>query len=117
MWNLVHNLFQKRQCRTASVEELRATIAHPPPQTFFIDIRRNDEWDAGHISGFRHIPFSELENHLEELKHSEQVYFLCRSGGRSERACHMLEDAGYTGAINVLGGISEWIARGYPVER
>ncbi len=107
----------KKNYGNISIDELRTAIEKPPEGALFVDVRRKEEWDAGHIDGFRHIPLAELEEHLETLKKYALVYLLCHSGGRSRRACDMLASAGHSGAMNVLGGITAWIARGYPIER
>ncbi|MDO8521403.1 MAG: rhodanese-like domain-containing protein [bacterium] len=108
--------FRKKNYREASIEELRTALNKPDPDTVFIDVRTETEWVSGHLGPFLHIPMSALPDHFENLKQYAHVYFLCYSGRRSERACKMLAKAGHTGAINVRGGISKWIARGYPVE-
>ena len=109
-------LFQKKY-PTISVLELVDILRSSPPNVAFIDVRGKEEWDKGHIAGFQHIPFYELKSRADELIKNKQVYFICHSGGRSGRACDILAEYGYTGAVNVLGGMSEWVARGLPVER
>ncbi|OGZ07740.1 MAG: hypothetical protein A3C93_06485 [Candidatus Lloydbacteria bacterium RIFCSPHIGHO2_02_FULL_54_17] len=96
---------------------MRQALEQPAEGVLFVDVRTKTEWEKGHIAGFRHIPMSELAEHVDELKRYPKVYFLCHSGGRSGRACALLARNGHQGAINVLGGWSEWVARGYPVER
>jgi len=103
--------------KAASVDEVRSLLEQHDPNIAFIDVRRGDEWNAGHIDGFQHIPLDSLPVHMNELKSYGKVYFLCHSGGRSTRACHMIEKAGYEEAYNVKGGIAGWIAKKFPVTR
>ena len=81
-----------------------------------VDVREQDEWDAGHLSGAVHIPMDQLPDRLGELSTEEPVFVFCRSGRRSDSMAQFLRERGYT-AINVAGGILDWEARGYAVER
>lgn len=40
----------------------------------------------------------------------------CQAGRRSETACQMLDEAGFSGHKNVLGGYSSWVAAGLPTQ-
>src|SRR3989338_4617925 len=111
MWNW----FRKKNYLTASVDELRSALNAQSPETLFVDVRTETEWRSGHIGPFRHIPMNELPEHLKELGNYAKVYFLCYSGGRSWRAAKLLADTAHIRAVNLLGGISEWIARGYAI--
>lgn len=106
-----------REQASVSPEELHRLLADPPQNVFFIDVRTREEWDEGHIDGFRHIPLDELPKHLTELGRSSAIYMLCRSGGRSARACALMKEAGCTEAINVSGGIQAWVKSGFALTR
>lgn len=41
----------------------------------------------------------------------------CRSGGRSQKACAIMRDLGHPSVVNVRGGILEWEAEGFFVEK
>ena len=74
-----------------------------------VDVRRQDEFDAGHIPGALLIPNETITDaRPERLPDLEQVILLyCRSGNRSKQAAQKLADMGY---INVyeFGGINTW---------
>jgi rhodanese-related sulfurtransferase len=73
-----------------------------------IDVREPDEWQAGHIQEARSIPLSELQERLDELQQGEQeIVLICRSGGRSGKACDFLHAQGYK-VVNVTGGMLQW---------
>lgn len=72
-----------------------------------VDVRRDEEVAEGKISTAKHIILDELPNRLNELKKDETHYIVCRSGGRSAKACEYLEAKGYK-AINVDGGMLDW---------
>lgn len=73
-----------------------------------VDVREREEWVEGHIKQAVHIPLSELEARVKEFDQLEQpVIMVCRSGGRSGRACDFLEAHGYS-VINMTGGMLQW---------
>lgn len=100
--------------KTVGIVELR-NINHETGKDIFIDVRTNDEWNAGHIAWFTHIPLNEIKNHLDEFKKHDRVFFICHTGGRSSMASETLKEAGVLNAHNVDGGMEEWIALGFPV--
>lgn len=81
-----------------------------------LDVREDHEWAEGHVSGARHIPMGELPDRLGELSKDEPVFVFCRSGNRSGQMATYLREQGFA-AINVAGGIIDWEARGYAIER
>ncbi|HLT85200.1 MAG TPA: rhodanese-like domain-containing protein [Phototrophicaceae bacterium] len=78
-----------------------------------LDVREQDEWDAGHIAGATHIPLGELPARLDELP-EEDLLVVCRSGGRSMRATAWLNHSGFT-ARNLAGGMRSWHEAGLPM--
>jgi rhodanese-related sulfurtransferase len=80
-----------------------------------LDVRENDEWDAGHVSGAVHIPLGQLVERVDELPDDRQVVVVCRSGARSARAAAFLGSSGFD-AINLAGGMHAWAAAGLPFQ-
>lgn len=91
-----------------------------------IDVREPSEYsgELGHIAGSRLLPLGELDARLgsgatlAELvaDHADRpLLMVCRSGGRSGKACERLAKAGIGGAINMLGGMLEWNRVGLPI--
>jgi rhodanese-related sulfurtransferase len=79
-----------------------------------VDVREQDEWSAGHISGARHIPLGQLTSRVGELDPQHPIAVVCRSGSRSSRAVAALVAAGLP-AQNVDGGMAAWAGSGLPV--
>ncbi|MGO1318615.1 MAG: rhodanese-like domain-containing protein [Galactobacter sp.] len=82
-----------------------------PEAGFVLDVREDYEFQAGHVPGATHIPMADLPDRFEELDPDEDVYVICRTGGRSAQASLWLTAQGYT-AINVAGGSGAWIDAG-----
>ncbi len=74
-----------------------------------VDVRRQDEYDAGHIPGAILIPNESINTERpEELPDLDQIILIyCRSGNRSKQAAQKLADMGYTN-IYEFGGINTW---------
>jgi len=96
--------------------ELDSTSPVPAGSTL-LDVREQDEWDAGHAPGAVHIPLSDLPARYGELDADTQILVMCHSGGRSARAAQWLNDAAGFEATNLDGGIIAWTGAGLPVER
>jgi rhodanese-related sulfurtransferase len=81
-----------------------------------LDVREQDEWDAGHAPGSLHIPLSELQERFTELPEADATLVICRSGQRSDVVAHALARIGRPGCANVAGGLQAWVAAGLPLE-
>ncbi|WP_114165259.1 rhodanese-like domain-containing protein [Exiguobacterium sp. TNDT2] len=72
-----------------------------------IDVREQDEYDAGHIPHVPLYPLSEFPGVTDKLAKDNVYYIICRSGGRSQTAGDYLESEGYK-VVNVEGGMLAW---------
>lgn len=74
-----------------------------------VDVRRQDEFAAGHIPDAVCIPNETIDKMKPaELPDLEQIILIyCRSGNRSKQAAQKLVDMGYTN-IYEFGGIIDW---------
>ncbi len=85
-----------------------------PDGAWLLDVREDDEWVAGHPPEAIHIPLGQLGARTGELPVDQEIYVICRSGGRSGRAAQALGGAGWR-AVNVAGGMQAWAAAGRPM--
>ena len=74
-----------------------------------VDVRRADEYAAGHIPGAILIPNEKIGTEQPaELPDLDQIILIyCRSGNRSKQASQKLADMGYTNVYE-FGGIIDW---------
>src|SRR5919205_1341612 len=105
----------------SEVEEVDPSVVqeHLGNGMVLIDVRENDEWDAGHIPGAKHVPRGYLESRIEGAApdRSQHLVLYCASGNRSALAAHTLRDLlGYEHVESMTGGITLWKDRGYEVE-
>ena len=74
-----------------------------------LDVREQDEFDAGHIAGAVLIPYTEIAVRAgESLPEKDAVILVyCRSGRRSNIAANELVSMGYKNIYD-FGGIIDW---------
>ncbi|MBQ3974430.1 MAG: rhodanese-like domain-containing protein, partial [Lachnospiraceae bacterium] len=74
-----------------------------------VDVRRQDEFETGHIPGAVCIPNETIEEEAPaELPDPDQIILIyCRSGNRSRQAAEKLASLGYTNVYE-FGGINDW---------
>ena len=74
-----------------------------------LDVRTQEEYNQGHISGVIVISHEEITEKAEEvLTDKDQLILVyCRSGRRSKIAAEALVELGYTN-IKEFGGIIDW---------
>jgi glyoxylase-like metal-dependent hydrolase (beta-lactamase superfamily II) len=63
------------------------------PGLVVLDVRRPDEWQAGHLAGAVHVPFWEVETRAAEVPAGE-VWVYCASGLRASIGASILHRAG-----------------------
>ena len=87
------------------------------PEAVYLDVRTENEFAQGHPTGAINIPVvfikgpGQMEPNEEFLSVVEatlpkdrKLVVGCMAGGRSQRACEILEGAGYNDLTNVRGG-------------
>ncbi len=83
-----------------------------------LDVRGDDEWNAGHIEGAIHIHGGLLADRTGELPPGgAPLAVICGGGHRSSVAASVLERAGFDNVVNVTGGMRAWRAANLPVAR
>jgi rhodanese-related sulfurtransferase len=73
-----------------------------------VDVRRPDEFAAGHIDGAILMPLDTLPNTYTKLPKTGRLIVYCRSGHRSGQAVQFLIDHGYANAVSMNGGFLAW---------
>ena len=117
-------------------------ILQQNPDAIYVDVRTEEEFAQGHPAGAINLPVvflkpgaapepnpSFLDVAQKVLPQDKQLVVGCMAGGRSQRACEILEQAGYSDLINVRGGfggardasgeivVVGWRDAGLPVSR
>jgi hydroxyacylglutathione hydrolase len=111
-----HDNMPFRNLRTASVEELKAMLDNKD-RIMVLDPRPHHEWAKKHLAEAKHLFVGELEANLGQIPKDRLIASMCSVGYRGGMAAAILQRNGYENVVNILGGISAWIAAGYPVEK
>lgn len=109
------NDFSVQPALVATVNDLYERIMRGT-SLVVLDVRRLREYEIGHIPDAVSIPLDKLPQRLYELPEDKTIAVVCAAGYRSAIAQSVLERAGLTGVINVIGGTEAWDAAGYPLE-
>lgn len=81
-----------------------------------IDVRREDEYEAGHIKGSLWIPVDDVIPRFAELPADSKLLFICAVGARSGLAAEYAAAMGADGdrLFNIEDGTPAWIEKGLP---
>ena len=104
----VQNTEQKSGYKQVSMEE-GLELMEADSDYILLDVRRDDEFEEGHIPGAINIPNESIgTEEIAELPDKNQtIYVYCRSGNRSKQASARLAELGYTNIIE-FGGINDY---------
>ncbi len=102
---------------TISVDAAAAITDNPPDDLVVLDVRTPEEFAEGHLEGAVLVDFyaADFAEQLAALDTDVPYLVYCRSGNRSGQALGVMEQIGFTSAVDVDGGIVAWTDAGLPV--
>jgi rhodanese-related sulfurtransferase len=112
VWLSLSSFFVLAGTDVMSPKEVSSLTAEK--KAVIVDVREDDEWQAGHIDGAIHIPLQQINDRLPELAayKDSTVITQCRSGKRSIKALELLKTAGFSNVYSMDGGIQAWTQQG-----
>jgi rhodanese-related sulfurtransferase len=83
-----------------------------------LDVRPQEEYEAGHLPGAVSIPLNELKKRVKELPKSKQIVAYCRGQlcALAPEATRYLKSKGYK-VKRLSDGAPDWEAAGLPLDR
>lgn len=78
-----------------NVEEFRKLATSTPPDVVILDVRNQDEANAGMIKGAMLVPDEEILQRIAEIPKDKLIIAHCVTGVRAEMAYHKLKEKGY----------------------
>lgn len=98
----------------AHIDPATFATAASQPGVVVLDVRRPDEFAAGHLPGAVNInqEGADFASQVAALDPSKTYAVYCHSGRRSALALDQMAQAGVTRAYDLAGGISAWQAAG-----
>lgn len=94
-------------------EDLQARMQAGDVQV--LDVRREPEWEAGHIASASWWPLDNFRVSPPEIDHDAPLAVHCKGGYRSMIASSLLQRAGFRHVLNVTGGYDAWQQAKLPV--
>ena len=84
-----------------------------------IDLRKTEDFEAGHIGGARRMDSAEMLQAGETLKKYKEktVVVYCQSGSTGAAAARVLTGQGFTQVFNLRGGIGGWNTDNLPLSK
>ncbi|HZD87171.1 MAG TPA: rhodanese-like domain-containing protein [Gaiellaceae bacterium] len=81
-----------------------------------LDVREGFEYRHGHVAGARLLPSGEAWDRVDEVPVDRPVAVICGDQTRSAAVASMLLRAGRDARL-VMGGMVDWLERGFPTEK
>jgi rhodanese-related sulfurtransferase len=96
--------------------EAKTMLDAEPDNTVVVDVRRDDEWVTGHVTGAIHVPIDDLSDRIDEVPKDKKVLFICAAGVRSGLGCEIAASMGYDSEnlFNIEDGTPTWIQANLP---
>lgn len=97
-------------------EEFALDVKHSKNATV-IDVRREGEYQGGHVKGASNIALAELPEKLKSLDPEKEYLIYCAGGYRSMIASSLMKSGGFQKVKNVYGGFAQIKDSGVEVEK
>jgi hydroxyacylglutathione hydrolase len=101
--------------RTAQITVVELHERLPAGELQVLDVRREPEWEAGHLETANWWPLDNFRVSPPEVDRDSPIAVHCKSGYRSMIASSLLQRAGFKNVINVTGGFDAWQQAKLPV--
>ncbi|MGB8000434.1 MAG: rhodanese-like domain-containing protein [Anaerobacillus sp.] len=98
-----------------STEELKDV--YEKDDVYVVDIRKENEWNAGHIPDANHHMLGYLEDQAKDIPDDKTVVVHCQSGTRSAIGTSLLQSLGFKDILNYSGGFAAWEKQGDKIEK
>jgi rhodanese-related sulfurtransferase len=113
--NLVNDA--KKRVNEINVAEARARLA-ANTKVVLMDVREDNEWQAGHAAEAMHLGKGILERDLEKLfpDPKTEIIMYCGGGFRSALTADAAQKMGYRNVHSLIGGYKGMMAAGWPMK-
>ncbi len=107
----------KTRVREVTVEETQQRLKENP-KAKLIDVREDNEWQAGRAAGAEHLGKGIIERDIEEKvpEKSTELILYCGGGYRSALVADVLQRMGYTNVFSMAGGWKAWKDSGAAIQ-
>ncbi len=113
---ILNNRNTNGQFATLTADEAKNQL----DQMLVVDVRGSDEFKGvlGHIAGAHQITLGgPLKEFLQSYNRHESLFFVCKSGRRSEEAAKIAVEMGYQKVSHLKGGMQGWNEQNLPTKK
>jgi rhodanese-related sulfurtransferase len=84
-----------------------------------LDIRKPEEFAAGHVTGAKHLSSEQILTAGDNFKRYKEkpIVVICESGSLAAAAVRQLNLQGFTKAFSLRGGLTSWRAENLPLTK
>ena len=108
----------RRHIEETTVQQVKARL-DLGERFHLVDVREENEWQAGHLPGAIHLGKGVIERDIEGCipDLDAEIVLYCGGGFRSALAAESLQKMGYTRVISMDGGFRGWKEAGFLIEK
>ena len=105
------------------IKELTPEQAHARlqanPAAVLLDVREDQEWQAGHAAQAKHLGKGVLERDIETLfpDPNTEIIMYCGGGFRSALTCDVAQKMGYKNVTSLIGGYKALVQKSWPMAK
>lgn len=92
-------------------QEVWASQLSNDDKAIILDVRTEHEISKGIIPNALHIDIYKGQEFIDEINKLDKnkcYYVYCKAGARSGQACQIMNQLGFEGTYNLVGGFSKW---------
>ncbi|WP_335871593.1 MBL fold metallo-hydrolase [Bacillus sp. 2205SS5-2] len=98
------------------IEADQLVAQYEDDSTYVIDIRKQSEWNEGHLPTAHHHLLGNLRKQGDRIPRNKKLIVHCQSGTRSAIGTSVLQAMGYKNIHNYSGGFSDWKNKNHPID-
>lgn len=107
----------KARIREISIDDARERLKQNP-KAILLDVREDNEWNAGHAVEAKHLGKGILERDLEKAfpDTNAEIIMYCGGGFRSAMTCDAAQRMGYKNVLSLAGGYKAMVKANWPMK-
>jgi len=108
----------KSRVKEISIEQAQARLKQNP-KAVLVDVREDNEWNAGHTVEAKHLGKGILERDLEKMfpDANAEIIMYCGGGFRSAMTCDAAQKMGYKNVFSLAGGYKAMVKADWPMTK
>ncbi len=106
--------------RFMDVDDLKQAMSRAFHETvYLVDVRREEEYRAGHIPGFRWFPGGQAVQRADDVApvRNALIVFTCDGRVRSTLVASWFRQLGFPNVFALQNGLTRWVAQGHELEQ